>query len=256
MNLGHLFDDETLTDKTYSVDLSEYQTLISGCTNSGKSHFLRSVLTQLIEYPNIDIRIGDSKFVTFAEFECLSLVQRIAHTAKEHDEMLIELVGEMNDRYKFMKKYQLKDLKGNSEYKRIVAIIDEFENLVLDPTYGKSVMQSLTTLATLSRASMIHILYATQYPIAKVVSPRLKANSTLRISFKLMSATNSRVILDTSGAEKLQRQGEMLIRSPWMEKCIRLQGVYMSDNDVNDAIGRAVAKQEGRTWSKELMRVV
>ena len=128
-------------------------------------------------------------------------------------------------------------------------IVDEYENVVLDRKYGASVSDCASRLTALGRASCTNICVATQHPTVKVLSSRMKANMTLRIALKVTSRINSRVILDCGGAEaQLHERGEMLIKEPFESSLKKIKGLYYTDREIQDAIGRSVARFEGRQY--------
>lgn len=117
---------------------------------------------------------------------------------------------------------------------RIVIVVDELADLML--TVGREIEELLTRLAQKARASGIHLILATQRPSVNVITGLIKANFPARVSFKVASKIDARTVLDSSGAEKLLGQGDMLFSSPSVGRLQRLHSPYVSDNEVHDVV--------------------
>ncbi|MCB0324664.1 MAG: cell division protein FtsK, partial [Bdellovibrionales bacterium] len=117
---------------------------------------------------------------------------------------------------------------------RIVIVVDELADLML--TVGREIEELLTRLAQKARASGIHLILATQRPSVNVITGLIKANFPARISFKVASKIDARTVMDTSGAEKLLGQGDMLFMSPGIGRVQRLHSPYVSDKEVHDVV--------------------
>lgn len=132
--------------------------------------------------------------------------------------------------------FQGKLIEGESiqALPRIVIVIDELADLML--TVGREIEELLTRLAQKARAAGIHLILATQRPSVNVITGLIKANFPSRISFQVASRIDARTVMDTSGAEKLLGQGDMLFLAPGMGRVKRLHGAFVSDKEVQDAV--------------------
>ena len=155
-------------------------------------------------------------------------------------------VNEMTIRYKKFADLGVRDLKGYNEkaqngeknpdgepltkMPQIVIIVDELADLMM--VAGKEVEESICRLAQLARAAGIHLIIATQRPSVDVITGLIKANMPSRIAFSVSSGIDSRTILDSNGAEKLLGKGDMLFFPQWLNKPSRVQGAFVSDNEV------------------------
>ena len=211
--------------------------LIAGTTGSGKSVLLHSIICSLLQpHQNIKLALIDPKNVEFTCYkEVKQLMYPIINYADDAYDILSDLVEEMDKRFKIMAKssvntisaYNKKKLKNKMPY--IVLIIDEFSDLI---QISKKVFQSkLTRLAQKSRACGIHIIISTQRPSADVVTGIIKANFPARISCKVTSSINSRVVLDKLGAEKLLGNGDALLDSTIYDM-LRFKGAFISPDEI------------------------
>jgi len=148
--------------------------------------------------------------------------------------------NEMDERYKLLAAAGVKNIQGYNELAgiaampHIVIVIDELADIMLFAP--AEVEESVTRIAQMARAVGIHLLLATQRPSVDVLTGLIKANIPARIAFNVSSMTDSRVILDTPGAEKLLGRGDMLFLSPEQAKPSRIQGTFVSDQEINDLI--------------------
>jgi len=133
----------------------------------------------------------------------------------------------------------------------IVIVIDELADLMMN--VGKEVEFSISRIAQLARAAGIHLIVATQRPSANVVTGLIKANITNRIAFNVASGLDSRVILDTTGAESLIGNGDLLLSKPEYPKPLRVQGCYTSDEEIA-AVVEAVKTQGEPDYHSEILK--
>jgi len=190
--------------------------LVAGSTGSGKSVFLRSVITQLIGREGVDIYLFDPKMVELAEFQ--SDVRVYNSNPEQIKAYLDYLVNKMTERYVIMKEKNAKDVdeynKKNpgNKMSRIVVVLDEFADLRASLDNPKKDLDLFVQrLGQLARAAGIHLVFATQRPSVDVISGVIKANFPTKIAFKTAKAVDSKIILDETGAEALLGKGDMLV---------------------------------------------
>lgn len=194
--------------------------LVAGTTGSGKSVLLHSIiLSNLLSNKNVKLALIDPKTV---EFSCYKynkkLAYPIASSIEEANDCIKELIAEMDKRFRKMawrsatniKEYNTRKFVSQMPY--IVAVIDELSDLMM--TGKKQFQTNITRLAQKSRACGIHVIAATQHPSANIITGPIKANFPTRVSCRVTSSVNSRVVLDKCGAEKLLGKGDALLDSP------------------------------------------
>jgi S-DNA-T family DNA segregation ATPase FtsK/SpoIIIE len=169
-------------------------------------------------------------------------------------------VNEMMRRYKIMSDAGVRDLESynsiveaeeeGQKLPQVVVIIDELADLML--VAAKEVEESICRIAQMGRAAGIHLVIATQRPSADVITGLMKANIPSRIAFSVASAMESRIILDTQGAEKLVGRGDMLFSPIGMGKPVRVQGCYVSDEEV-EAVASYVKDNYMSSYDAEIM---
>jgi len=222
--------------------------LIAGTTGSGKSIMLAAMTTALV-MNNLPSRVRlvllDPKMVELSRFN--GLPHLLGPVETELDRIIGVLrwaTREMDRRYKLLEKEAARNIDAyNSALGRrrkdehlpyIVIIIDEIGDLMLQRP--DETERTLTRLAQMARAVGIHLMVATQRPSVDVITGLIKANFPARISFAVASGVDSRVILDTSGAESLMGRGDMLFLAPDAAGPQRIQGCYISDEEVNAVV--------------------
>ena len=216
--------------------------LIAGATGSGKSVCITSLISCLLMHNTPrDVRfvLVDPKRVELVAFS--TLPHLITPIIVDIDKVVgaLKWVGdEMDRRYKAMAFAGARNIEGynkkvgpDKKVPYLVVVIDELADLMSIAPFD--VEQSLTRLAQMGRATGIHLIVATQRPSVDVITGLIKANFPTRISFAVTSMMDSRVILDTMGAEKLLGRGDMLYLPSDASKPRRLQGVYLSDQEVD-----------------------
>lgn len=222
--------------------------LIAGTTGSGKSvSILAITLCLVMNNTPEDLRLVliDPKMVELIRLNGLPhLMGRVETDLKRTMGVLHWIVAEMENRYKLLEVSRSRNIdtynrkarrrKELNTLPRIVLIIDELADLMmLSPDQTE---HSLVRLAQMARATGIHLVVATQRPSTDVVTGLIKANFPARISFTVASSIDSRVILDTAGAENLLGQGDMLFMAPDAAAPIRAQGVMVSDQEIERVI--------------------
>lgn len=234
--------------------------LIGGTTGSGKSVAINAmIMSILMRATPAEVRfiMIDPKRVEFTPYNGIPhLYVPVVTECREAASALSWAVAEMERRLKVFSKvgarnisqYNGKAQKGMmigentaEELPYIVIIIDELADLMMN--VGKEVEFSISRLAQLARAAGIHMIVATQRPSTNVVTGLIKANITNRIAFNVASGIDSRVILDTPGAENLIGLGDMLLSKPELPKPQRLQGCFVTEDEINTVVEKL--KEQG-----------
>ncbi len=242
-----------ISGKTIIGDLSSMpHLLIAGTTGSGKSVCINSILCSLLYQmrpEELRLILVDPKRVEMNSYsEIPHLLAPVVTDAKKAAMALNWAVDEMERRYELLEEAGCRDIKsfnekieenaqnGIAEYDRlhyIVIIIDELADLML--IARKEIENVVARLAAKARAAGIHLIFATQSPRADIITGIIKANFQPRIAFTVATKMESRIILDSSGAEKLLGKGDMLFYQPGFVEAgaaIRLQGAFVSDKEV------------------------
>ena len=219
--------------------------LIAGSTGSGKSVCINTLLVSMIAKMTPDklrLLLIDPKRVELTPFN--GIPHLISPVVVEPDEAVKSLKGlleEMIRRYKVLEEIGVRNIDSYINHPKaiepmpyLVIAIDELADLMMTAPY--EVEQTLTRLAQLGRATGIHLIVATQRPSVDVVTGLIKANFPSRISFAVVSQIDSRTILDSSGAERLLGKGDMLFLSSDFPKAQRVQGAYLSDEEINKLV--------------------
>ncbi len=218
--------------------------LIAGATGSGKSICINNIILSLIYQNSPD----DLKFILIDPKRVeLSAYNDIPHlltpVINDTDKIINALrwvVKEMHERYKLLQAANKRNIDGYNKavivnrLPYIVVIVDEFAALM--SLASKEVEAAVVSLAQLGRAAGIHLILATQRPSVDVITGLIKANITSRIAFAVASAMDSRTIIDTSGADKLLGKGDMLFMTAESSKVKRIQGAYVTDEEINDVV--------------------
>ena len=245
--------------KTLSLDLAKApHLLIGGASGSGKSVFIKQLLTSMLQNytdKEIDFIIIDNKMVEFENFRPINNIKILTET-RDTIEILDELIAEMNTRYNNFLMNGVTNIQEfnkltylDEKYKYKILIIDEFSDLVLGNK--KEIEPRILKLAQLSRASGIHFILATQRPTTQIVSGDIKANFSTRISFKVATNTDSRVILGESGAENLLGNGDGIIYSD--NRIDRFQAPLLTVEKQEEIVKEILSKQEVVTYSKNFV---
>lgn len=221
--------------------------LIAGQTGSGKSVCLNGLIASIIfkASPNeVKMIMIDPKVVELGVYNGIPhLMIPVVTDPKKAANALSWAVGEMQNRYKMFENWHVRNIQGYNELaakegfkpmEQIVIIIDELADLMM--VASKEVEDSICRLAQLARAAGMHLIVATQRPSVNVITGVIKANIPSRIAFSVASFVDSRTILDCGGAEKLLGRGDMLYYPSGAGKPIRLQGAYVSDQDIESIV--------------------
>jgi S-DNA-T family DNA segregation ATPase FtsK/SpoIIIE len=217
--------------------------LIAGTTGSGKSVCIAALtLCLVMNNRPTDLRLImiDPKMVELVRFNGFPHILGKVETDIERILSVLQwTLGEMDHRYRLLEEIRAKDLESYNrkmEHRklptlpRIVLLIDELADLMMSAP--DQTEHAIVRLAQMARATGIHLVVATQRPSTDVVTGLIKANFPARISFTVASAVDSRVILDTNGAETLLGKGDMLFLNPESGTPIRSQGVMVSDSEI------------------------
>ena len=229
--------------------------LIAGTTGSGKSVCMNSlILSLLYKSSPEDVRLimVDPKMIELGVYNGIPhLLIPVVTDPKKAAGALQWSVMEMLKRYRLIADSGARDLasynklmektEGGQKLPKIVILIDELADLMM--TAAKDVEESICRIAQMGRAAGIHLVIATQRPSADVITGLMKANISSRIAFAVDSALNSRIILDTSGAEKLVGKGDMLYAPIGAGKPTRIQGTFVTDEEREEVIN--FVKEQG-----------
>ena len=224
--------------------------LIAGTTGSGKSVCMNSLIISLLykaKPEEVKLIMIDPKMVELGIYNGIPhLLIPVVTDPKKAAGSLQWAVTEMMRRYRMMADAGVRDLESYNKQARmsaddelepmpqIVVVIDELADLML--VAAKEVEESICRIAQMGRASGIHLVIATQRPSADVITGLMKANIPSRIAFAVASAMESRIILDTAGAEKLVGKGDMLYAPLGQGKPKRVQGCFITDSEVQDVV--------------------
>lgn len=221
--------------------------LIAGATGSGKSVCVNGIITSLVMNTNpadVKLLLIDPKKVEFAVFNDIPhLMAPVISDAMEASRSLNVIVNIMQERYSAFQAVGARNIAGYNEkavinnldkMPYIVVIIDELADLMM--VANKEVEASIQRITQLARAAGIHLIVATQRPSVDVITGVIKANIPSRIAFAVSSGTDSRTILDVTGAERLLGYGDMLYQPIGEPHPIRIQGVFVADDEVNRVV--------------------
>lgn len=238
--------------------------LIAGATGSGKSVSINSILISLLyrNHPEeLRLLLIDPKMVELAPYNGLPhLVAPVITDVKAATQSLKWAVDEMERRFKLFAHHHVRNISAfnnkvnyDQRIPKIVIVIDELADLMM--MAPQDVEQSIARLAQKARACGIHMLVATQRPSVNVITGLIKANIPTRIAFMVSSSVDSRTILDSGGAERLLGYGDMLYLGSGMNKPIRVQGTFVSDEEI-DQVVEFIRAQRGPEYlfqEKELL---
>ena len=244
--------------------------LIAGATGSGKSVCINTIIMSILYKANpkeVKLIMIDPKVVELSVYNGIPhLMIPVVTDPKKAAGALHWAVDEMTDRYQKFANASLRDLKGYNakieslptiegdpkpeKLPQIVIIVDELADLMM--VSPGEVEESICRLAQLARACGIHLIIATQRPSVNVITGLIKANMPSRIAFAVTSGVDSRTILDMNGAEKLLGKGDMLFSPQGIPKPVRVQGAFVSDEEVSAVVG-FIKEQNGQvTYSAEM----
>ena len=257
VTLGDIFDELPATASPLSVwlgkdisgaavwtDLARMpHLLIAGTTGSGKSGCINTLLTSVLLRSTPDevrMILIDPKRIELNHYEAIPhLLTPVVSSPKEASAVLANCVAEMERRYERLSAVRARNLneanrafrqRGEKTMPYLLVVIDELADLMM--IAPQAVEDAVIRLAQKSRAVGIHLVLATQRPSVDVITGMIKANVPSRIAFAVSSQTDSRVILDTGGAESLLGQGDMLFKPLGTSRLQRVQGAYVSEEEI------------------------
>ncbi|MEH7882710.1 DNA translocase FtsK [Bacillus sp. JJ1609] len=237
--------------------------LVAGATGSGKSVCINGIITSILmraKPHEVKLMMIDPKMVELNVYNGVPhLLAPVVTDAKKASQALKKVVNEMERRYELFSHTGTRNIEGYNEYiKRynseeeakqpllpfIVVIVDELADLMM--VASSDVEDSITRLAQMARAAGIHLIIATQRPSVDVITGVIKANIPSRIAFAVSSMTDSRTILDMGGAEKLLGRGDMLFLPVGASKPVRVQGAFLSDEEVEEVVNYVIGQQKAQ----------
>jgi S-DNA-T family DNA segregation ATPase FtsK/SpoIIIE len=229
--------------------------LIAGTTGSGKSGCINTILTSILLRATPDearLILIDPKRIELNFYEQIPhLLTPVVSSPKEAAAVLLNVVTEMERRYERLSQVRARNLpeanrgfrkRGEEELPYLLVVIDELADLMM--VSPQEVEDSIIRLAQKSRAVGIHLVLATQRPSVDVITGMIKANVPSRIAFAVSSQTDSRVILDANGAESLLGQGDMLFKPLGTSRLQRVQGAYVTEEEVAMIVEQTKSQRE------------
>ncbi len=235
--------------------------LIAGATGSGKSVAINTFICSILfraSPSEVKLILVDPKRVELTGYNDIPhLLVPVIVEPKKVVSALKWATHEMERRYKLLAEAGVKNLTSYNELSayaampNIVIVIDELADIMLFAP--SEVEESITRIAQMARAVGIHLVLATQRPSVDVITGLIKANIPGRIAFNVSSMTDSRVILDTPGAEKLLGRGDMLFIPPDLAKPLRIQGTYVSDAEIHELINFIKSQGQQPQYEEDIL---
>ncbi len=234
--------------------------LIAGATGSGKSVCINNILSSLLfraSPSELRLILVDPKRVELTQYNGIPhLLTPVIVEPKKVVSALKWTVNLMEKRYKQLSEVGVKDIRGYNELAgisampNVVIVVDEMADVMLFAP--GEVEETITRIAQMARAVGIYLILSTQRPSVDVITGLIKANIPARIAFNVLSMTDSRVILDSSGAEKLLGKGDMLFLPPDKSKPLRVQGTYVSAKETKVLIDYLKSHGQQPQYEKEI----
>ncbi|TCI58128.1 DNA translocase FtsK [Exiguobacterium sp. SH5S13] len=251
----------SISGETVTIALNKMpHLLVAGSTGSGKSVCINGMIVSILMRTRPDqvrLMMIDPKMVELNVYNGVPhLLTPVVTDPKKAAQALKQVVAEMERRYELFSRYGVRNIEGyndlvdkseDEDAKRlpfIVVIVDELADLMM--VASNDVEDAIMRLAQMARAAGIHMVLATQRPSVDVITGVIKANIPSRIAFAVSSATDSRTILDGGGAEKLLGRGDMLMLANGMNKPVRVQGAFVSDQEVETVVNHVIAQQRAQ----------
>ncbi|MBQ0139362.1 MAG: cell division protein FtsK [Kurthia sp.] len=237
--------------------------LVAGSTGSGKSVCINGIIVSILmraKPHEVKLMMIDPKMVELNVYNGIPhLLAPVVTDARKASQALKKVVSEMERRYELFSYTSTRNIEGyNNHVDRfneengekhphlpfIVVIVDELADLMM--VASNDVEDSITRLAQMARAAGIHLIIATQRPSVDVITGVIKANIPSRIAFAVSSAIDSRTILDMGGAERLLGRGDMLFLPAGESKPVRVQGAFVSDEEVEEIVNYVIGQQKAQ----------
>ncbi|HEY9570143.1 MAG TPA: DNA translocase FtsK [Metalysinibacillus sp.] len=242
--------------------------LVAGSTGSGKSVCINGIITSILMRTaphEVKMMMIDPKMVELNIYNGIPhLLAPVVTDARKAAQALKKVVDEMERRYDLFAHTNTRNMEGYNNYVDsyvpeeggptlqripfIVVIVDELADLMM--VASKEVEDSIMRLAQMARAAGIHLIIATQRPSVDVITGVIKANIPSRIAFAVSSAVDSRTILDGGGAERLLGRGDMLFLPSGASKPTRIQGAFLSDQEVESIVHHVISQQQAQYEEK------
>lgn len=253
-----------VTGQAISAELNRMPHLLVACsTGSGKSVCINGIIVSLLMRATpseVRLMMIDPKMVELSVYNGIPhLLAPVVTDARKAAQALQKVVSEMERRYDLFSTSGTRNIEGYNDYilrhnketgeeqpklPFIVVIVDELADLMMVASH--EVEDAITRLAQMARAAGIHLIIATQRPSVDVITGIIKANIPSRIAFAVSSAVDSRTILDMGGAERLLGRGDMLYLPAGASKPVRVQGAFVSDQEVEKVIDSVVEQQKAQ----------
>jgi S-DNA-T family DNA segregation ATPase FtsK/SpoIIIE len=247
-----------ISGRAVFFDLSEMpHLLVAGTTGSGKSVMLNGLLTSLLlttDPRQVKMVLIDPKRVELSQFGRVPhLISPVVTDVKKAANALVWAVAEMERRYEVLEKIGVRSVEGYNDRSEtqmpyVVVVIDELADLMMQA--GAKVEDAIIRLAQKARAVGIHLVVATQRPSVDVITGMIKANVPSRVAFAVSSQVDSRVILDTPGAEALLGMGDMLYKPVSAARPSRVQGAFISEAEVDRVVSATAEAASGRAEAR------
>lgn len=253
------------------LNLSELpHVLIAGATGAGKSSCINSIVTSLLMRTTPDdvrLIMVDPKRVELGQYNGVPhLLTRVITNPKKAADALKWAVAEMDRRYDLLADAKVRDIIGYREkleaggldpegfdrFPYVVVIVDELNDLMM--VAGREVEEAIVRIAQMARAVGIHLVIATQRPSVDVITGVIKANVPSRLAFSVASQTDSRVIIDGGGAEKLIGMGDMLVITAKEPRAQRIQGAWVDEDEVHAVVDWVKEQREVEYRDKEVLQ--
>jgi S-DNA-T family DNA segregation ATPase FtsK/SpoIIIE len=247
-----------ISGRAVFFDLAEMpHLLVAGTTGSGKSVMLNGLLTSLLlttDPRQVKMVLIDPKRVELSQFGRVPhLITPVVTDVKKAANALLWGVAEMERRYEVLERNGVRSLEGYNDRAEVpmpyvVVVIDELADLMMQA--GAKVEDAIIRLAQKARAVGIHLVVATQRPSVDVITGMIKANVPSRIAFAVSSQVDSRVIMDSPGAEALLGMGDMLYKPVSAARPSRVQGAFISEAEVDKVVSATVEAASGRAEAR------